>query len=197
MANQIIVALGREFGSGGHEAGEKLADRYGIRFLDHSLLQTIAEEKCIDIDLLKKYDEKPKNIFLSRMVSGYSNALEEHVAKFQFDYIRKIAEEGESFVIIGRCGEDILKGNPAMLSVFVRGNEEEKCRRVMDKYDLSREEALRLMKRRDAARKSYHNYYCSGKWGDSRNYDLCINSSDIGVDGVVDVIDLLVKTKKR
>ena len=61
------------------------------------------------------------------------------------------------------------------------------------KYDLSHDEALRLMKRKDATRKSYHNYYCSGKWGDSRNYDLCINSSNLGVDGVVDIIELLVK----
>lgn len=193
MENQIIIALGREFGSGGHEAGKKLADRYGIKFLDHYLLQTIADEKCIDIDLLKKYDEKPKNRILSRTVSGYSNALEEHVANFQFDYIRRMADEGESFVVIGRCAEHILRGNPALISVFVLGNTDEKCKRIMDKYNLSHDEALHLMKRKDATRKSYHNYYCSGKWGDSRNYDLCINSSNLGVDGVVDIIELLVK----
>lgn len=193
MENQIIIALGREFGSGGHEAGKKLADRYGIKFLDHYLLQTIADEKCIDIDLLKKYDEKPKNRILSRTVSGYSNALEEHVANFQFDYIRRMADEGESFVVIGRCAEHILRGNPALISVFVLGNMDEKCKRIMDKYNLSHDEALHLMKRKDATRKSYHNYYCSGKWGDSRNYDLCINSSNLGVDGVVDIIELLVK----
>lgn len=193
MENQIIIALGREFGSGGHEAGQKLADRFGIKFLDHYLLQTIADEKCIDIDLLKKYDEKPKNRILSRTVSGYSNALEEHVANFQFDYIRRMADEGESFVVIGRCAEHILRGNPALISVFVLGNTDEKCKRIMDKYNLSHDEALHLMKRKDATRKSYHNYYCSGKWGDSRNYDLCINSSNLGVDGVVDIIELLVK----
>lgn len=193
MENQIIIALGREFGSGGHEAGQKLADRFGIKFLDHYLLQTIADEKCIDIDLLKKYDEKPKNRILSRTVSGYSNALEEHVANFQFDYIRRMADEGESFVVIGRCAEHILCGNPALISVFVLGNMDEKCKRIMDKYNLSLDEALRLMKRKDATRKSYHNYYCSGKWGDSRNYDLCINSSNLGIDGVVDIIELLVK----
>ena len=193
MENQIIIALGREFGSGGHEAGQKLADRFGIKFLDHYLLQTIADEKCIDIDLLKKYDEKPKNRILSRTVSGYSNALEEHVANFQFDYIRRMADEGESFVVIGRCAEHILRGNPALISVFVLGNMDEKCKRIMDKYNLSHDEALHLMKRKDATRKSYHNYYCSGKWGDSRNYDLCINSSNLGIDGVVDIIELLVK----
>ena len=154
MENQIIIALGREFGSGGHETGQKLADRYGIKFLDHYLLQTIADEKCIDIDLLKKYDEKPKNRILSRTVSGYSNALEEHVANFQFDYIRRMADEGESFVVIGRCAEHILRGNPALISVFVLGNMDEKCKRIMDKYNLSQDEALRLMKRKDATRKA-------------------------------------------
>ena len=195
MENQIIIALGREFGSGGHEAGQKLADRFGIKFLDHHLLQMISDERCIDIELLKKYDEKPKNRILSRTVSGHSNALEEHVAGFQFDYIRKLADEGESFVVIGRCAEYILRKNPALVSVFVLGNIDEKCKRIMKKYNLSHDEALRLMKRKDAARKSYHNYYCSGKWGDSRNYDLCINSSNIGVGGVVDLIELLVRKR--
>ena len=164
MENQIIIALGREFGSGGHEAGQKLADRFGIKFLDHYLLQTIADEKCIDIDLLKKYDEKPKNRILSRTVSGYSNALEEHVANFQFDYIRRMADEGESFVVIGRCAEHILRGNPALISAFVLGNMDEKCKRIMD-------------------------YYCSGKWGDSRNYDLCINTTGIQIKEIVSVME--------
>lgn len=178
MDKQIIIALGREFGSGGHEAGQKLAEMYGIPFLDHALLQIIAEEKCMDFDLIKKYDEKPRNKLFSRTVNGFSSALEEHIANFQFDYLRKAAKEGKSFVVIGRCTEHVLRDFPAMVSVFVLGNKDEKCDRIMKKYSLNREEALRLMKRKDAARKSYHNYYCGSKWGDSRNYDLCIKSSD-------------------
>ena len=195
MEKQIIITLGREFGSGGHEAGEILAKKYGIPFLDHVLLQRIAEEKNIDLEILERYDEKPKNKLFSRTVAGYSSTLEEHVANIQFDYIHKLADEGKSFVIVGRCAEYILRGNPALLSVFVLGNKETKCARIMKKYGLTEEEAYRMMKRKDATRKNYHNYYCDGKWGDSRNYDLCINSSNFGVEGVVGIIDDLVKRR--
>ena len=106
-----------------------------------------------------------------------------------FWYAKAAAEEGKSFVVIGRCAEHVLRDFPAMVSVFVLGNKDEKCDRIMKKYSLNREEALRLMKRKDAARKSYHNYYCGSKWGDSRNYDLCIKSSDLGVDGTAELID--------
>lgn len=196
MKKQVIIALGREFGSGGHEAGEILAQKYNIMFLDHVLLQRIAEEKNIDLDILERYDEKPKNKLFSRTVAGYSSALEEHVANIQFDYIHKLADEGQSFVIVGRCAEYILRENPALLSVFVLGDKKTKCERIMKKYDLSEDAAYRMMKRKDAMRKNYHNYYCDGKWGDSRNYDICINSSNFGVDGVVAIIDNLIKWKE-
>lgn len=196
MEKQIIIALGREFGSGGHEAAESLATKYGIQFLDHKLLEAISNEKNVDIKDLQRYDEKPRNPLLTRTVAGYTSSLEETVAKLQFDYIRKLAEQGESFVIVGRCGEYILRKHPAMVSIFVLGNKTTKCKRIMEKYNLSEEEALRLMKRKDATRKSYHNYYCDGKWGDSRNYDLCINSSNLGVEGVAGIIDDLIRRRE-
>ena len=196
MEEKIIIALGREFGSGGHEAGEILAEKYGIMFLDHALLQKIAQEKNIDLEILERYDEKPKNKLFSRNVAGYSSALEENVAKLEFDYIRDLAKEGKSFVIVGRCAEYILRKDPAMMSVFVLGNKETKCERIMKKYHLSEEEAYGMMKRKDATRKNYHNYYCDGKWGDSRNYDLCINSSNLGVEGVVRIIDDLIRRRR-
>ncbi len=196
LDKQIIIALGREFGSGGHEAAEELAKKYGILFLDHKLLENISNEKHVDILELQKYDEKPRNPFLTRTVAGYTNSLEETVAKLQFDYIRELAEQGKSFVIVGRCGEYVLRKHPAMVSIFVLGNTVTKCRRIMEKYSLSEEEALRMMKRKDATRKNYHNYYCDGKWGDSRNYDLCINSSNLGVEGVAGIIDDLIRRRE-
>ena len=195
MDKQIIIALGREFGSGGHEAAEIIARRHNIPFLDHALLQNISEEKSIDLGILEKFDEQPKNIILSRTVAGYTNALEEHVARIQFDYIRSLADKGKSFVVVGRCAEYVLKDCPAMISVFVSGDRRSKCERIMSKYGLPEDEALHMMKRKDTTRKNYHNYYCDGKWGDSRNYDLCINSSMVGIDGVVDIIDYLIKNR--
>ena len=196
MEKQIIIALGREFGSGGHEAAEILAKKHDRPFLDHLLLQRIAEEKDIALDLLEKYDEKPRNFLFSRTVAGYTNALEEHIAKIEFDHIRKMADDGKSFVVVGRCAEFILRDHPSMIAVFVLGNRETKCKRVMQKYNLSEADALRMMKRKDATRKNYHNYYCDGKWGDSRNYDLCINSSHLGVEGVAEIIDDMIKRRK-
>ena len=196
MSKQIIIALGREFGSGGHEAAELLAKKRDIPILDHLLLQNIAEEKNMELDLLEKYDEKPRNIFLSRTVAGYTNALEEHIAKIQFDHIRKMAESGKSFVVVGRCAEFVLKDNPFMISVFVLGNTETKCKRIMQKYNLNENDALRMMKRKDATRKNYHKYYCDVKWGDSRNYDMCINSSHLGVEGVAEIIEDLIRRRK-
>lgn len=195
MEGQVILAVGREFGSGGHEAAEILAKKYGILFLDHALLKNISNEKKIALELLEKYDEKPKNRFLSRTVAGYSSSPEVNVAKIQFDYLKKLADEGTSFVVVGRCAEYVLRENPAMISVFVLGDKETKCARIQEKYNLSEEEAYRTMKRRDSSRKTYHNSHCDGKWGDSRNYDLCINSSKIGVEGVVELIDDLIRQR--
>ncbi len=195
MERQIILAVGREFGSAGHEVAEILAKRHGMMFLDHALLQNVAAEKNIDLNLLMQYDEKPKNHFLSRTVAGYTTALEKHVARIQFDYLKNLADKGKSFVVVGRCAEFVLKDHPAMLSVFVLGDKKTKCKRIMEKYDLSEEEALKMMKRKDASRRNYHNYYCDGKWGDSRNYDLCINGSKIGVEGIVEIIDHLIRQR--
>ena len=143
-------------------------------------------------------DDKPVNELCSYLSHTFSEMQAEprqiRGDHFEvFEAADRVDSDREESLRIGRCAEHILRGNPALISVFVLGNMDEKCKRIMDKYNLSHDEALRLMKRKDATRKSYHNYYCSGKWGDSRNYDLCINSSNLGVDGVVDIIELLVK----
>ena len=188
MKKQLILSIGREFGSGGHEVAELLASKLGIQLLDDNLLHNLASEKNVSCEELQKYDEKPKAIFFSRTVAGYTNAMEEHLAKMQFKYLKKLADEGQSFVIVGRCAEHVLKNYPCMISVFILGNSEAKCERLVKKYHVSREEALKLMKKNDLKRKTYHNYYCDGKWGDSRNYDLCVNSSDIGIQGTAGII---------
>lgn len=197
MEGQVIIAIGREFGSGGHEIAELVATKLEIFLIDDKLLYDLSSEKKIPYEEIKKYDEKPRMPFLSRTVSGHTNALEEHLAKMQFEYLKKMADEGESFVIVGRCAEYVLKDYPCMTSAFISGDKETKCARVMKKYGLSTEEAKKLMKKKDGTRKAYHNSYCDGKWGDSRNYDLCINSSEIGVEGAAEVILSYVERKRK
>lgn len=180
MGKQLIISVGREFGSGGHEIAEMLAKKFDLKLYDKNLLQNIAQEKEVDAQNIEKYDEVPRNMLLSRTVKGYSNSMEENVAQMQFDYLKRKAKEGESFVVVGRCAEVILKDNPALISIFVVGDFESKIERIMRVYDLSRSEAELVMARQNKKRKGYHNYYCKEKWGDSRNYDITVNSSRLG-----------------
>lgn len=197
MSEQLIISIGREFGSAGHEIAEHVAERLGIHLVDNKILIDIAEEQGIELDELKKYDEKKKRPFFSKTISGYTNAIEDHLVRFQFQYLKKMAEEGESFVVVGRCSEYVLRDYPCMTSVFVMGHKAEKIERIMKKYHLSEEEARKMAKNKDWARKGYHNFYAEGKWGDSRNYDLCLNSSPLGVEGATEVILKYVEQKMR
>ena len=105
MEKQVIISISREFGSGGHEIAEQIAKNLGFHFYDRSMLDDLAREKNLQIEDLEKYDEKPRNPFISRRVGGHTNSMEEIVAEMQFDYLREKADSGESFVIVGRCAE--------------------------------------------------------------------------------------------
>ncbi len=195
MEKQLIISVGREFGSGGHVIAEELAKRFEIPLYDENLLVSIADENGLNHGELKKYDEKPKNRLFYRTVSGHSNSPQENVANIQFDYLKKMASEGKSFVIVGRCSETKLKEFPGLVSIFVLGDKQEKAKRVMEKYELTEDEAKQLMQREDWKRKSYHNYYCKGKWGDSRNYDFSINSSKLGIEKTTDIVEMFIRQR--
>lgn len=184
---QLIISIGREFGSGGHEIAEKLAKHYDMPLYDHNLLDKIAEERNLNSEELKSYDEVQDGVF-HRRVRGMSSSMTEHVAQLQFDYLKEKANVGESFVVVGRCSETVLKDNKGLIAIFVNGDKEQKVARVSKKYELSESQAADLMKKKDRARKMYHNINCDSKWGDSRNYELVINSSKLGVDKSVQML---------
>lgn len=195
MDKQLIISIGREYASGGHDIAEELSKRFGIKLYDNSLLLHIAEKHGGNIETISRYDETPRVKILSRTVRGYNNSPEDMVSQMQFDYIREKAEEGESFVVVGRCAETVLKGHPALVSIFVLGDYEAKLKRVMSVLNLTEKEAKSQIKMMDKKRKSYHNYHCDLHWGDSRLYDLSINSSRLGIDGTVDAIEEYVKRR--
>lgn len=192
---QLIIAVGREYGSGGHVIAEELAKRFELPLFDYHLLGEIALKKKVDVKTLEKFDELPKIPFFSRTVNGYSNSPQENIANMQFDFLKKKAAEGESFVIVGRCAETILKECPALISFFVLGDMEKKIERIMEREQLSRISAEEMIARQDRKRKTYHNHYCKNKWGDSRGYDLSINSSRLGLEGTVDVMEDYIKRR--
>ena len=192
---QLIITIGREYGSGGHAIGEMLAEKLGIGFYDAEIIQRLSEKKGIKKETLSKYDEKPSPVLMNRSVRGYSTSLEEAVAEMQFKMIRKIAASGESFVLIGRCGETVLSKYDCLIRLFVLGDMDSRITRIMKRKRVSRKEAQKLIKTTDKRRKAYHNYYSDGKWGDSRTYDLTINSSRLGVEGTAEFLEEYIRRR--
>lgn len=195
MEKQRLIVVSREFGSGGREIARLLAQRFELPLYDKSILDQMAAESGMDAGVLHRYDEAPRNFFTSRSVKGFSNSPAENVARMQFDYIRQQAQAGKSFVLLGRCGEEVLKDFPGLISLFVLADIGFKKARTMERDNTSEEAALELMSRNDRRRKYYHNQYCRGKWGDSRNYDLCVNSARLGIAGTVDLLERYIRMR--
>ena len=195
MDKQYIVVISREFGSGGHEIAEMLSKKLNVNLYDRKMLDEIAMEKNMHVDQLKKHEEKPRRKLLSRRVRGFSNSPEEIIAEMQFDYIRKKADSGESFVIVGRCADTVLKNRPEMISIFITGDKECKINRIMNVFGIDKDSADSKRKRHDKTRKQYHNAHSSFKWGDSRYYDVCINSSKLGEEITADLLETYIKER--
>lgn len=194
-AEQIIVALGREFGSGGREIARKLAERLQISLYDRNLLETIAAERLKQVEELERYDERCGE------ETGYGNSLtmgrEDRLARLEFEYIRERAASGKSFVVVGHCAEEILKQYPGLVSIFIHADRDFRIRRVMEREVVSEQEAFALMRRIDQRRRAYHDHFCASGWGEEATYDLVVNSSWLGIDGTVGMLErYLLKRRK-
>jgi cytidylate kinase len=197
MGNQIIISISREYGSEGHAIAKQIAKDLGLPFYDRNMLDEIAKEKGFDLAVFAGVDEKPRNKLLSRRVKGYSNATEDNLAQMQFEFLRKKAASSESFVVLGRCSETILKEYDSLVSIFVTGNKDCKLKHVMEKFSLSETAAAAKITKHDAYRRRYHNHYSDFKWGDSRNYDVCINSSRIGIERTAELLEEFINNIKN
>ena len=200
---KTIICIGREYGSGGHEIGQKLAKELGIKCYDKELLDRAAKESGICQELFEHHDERPTNSFLYSLVmdtysmngaaSGYTEMpLNYKVFLAQFNAIKQIAKEGPC-VMIGRCADYALADFDNCLSVFFHADLQTRIRRIAKIYDLTDAKAKDRIIKTDKKRSSYYNYYSSKKWGDSRSYDMCINSSVLGPEGTADMIIAFAK----
>ena len=151
--SQIIISVGREFGSGGRVIAEKLSERFNLPLYDRHLITKIAEKTGMTFEDVEKYNETPRIVLISRRVNGYSNSIEDNISEMQFDIIEEKAKSGESFVVIGRCSETKLKKYPALVSVFILGDMDIKVKRVMEVYNLNEEEARKFITKKDKKRK--------------------------------------------
>ena len=198
-----IITIGRQFGSGGREIGMKVAEHFGIKFYDKELLTRAAKESGFCEEILQNHDERPTNSFLYNLVIdtysfGYNSSsfvdmpISQKVFLAQFDTIKKVADEGPC-VIVGRCADYALDGRDNVINLFIYADEDFKIRRVMDIYDLDENKARDMINKKDKQRQSYYNYYTNRKWGKADTYDLCINSSVLGIDGSVKLVKQFVE----
>jgi len=188
MKKQIIVAIGREHGSGGHYIADLIARELGVKLYDKVSIEKEITSGGYSEELVSEMDEKPVNFFASRRIGRFSNSLEVNVAEKTFAMLRSKAAEGESFVVIGRCGEQVLENNPNCISIFICGDPQFKLNRVMNKPGLNAEQAIEEIRNVDRSRKNYHNYYCDTKWGDARGYDLTVKSNVLGCERTAEML---------
>ena len=188
MKKQIIVAIGREHGSGGHYIADLIARELGVKLYDKVSIEKEITSGGYGEELVSEMDEKPVNFFVSRRIGRFSNSLEVNVAEKTFAMLRSKAAEGESFVVIGRCGEQVLENNPNCISIFICGDPQFKLNRVMNKLGLNAEQAIEEIRNVDRSRKNYHNYYCDTKWGDARGYDLTVKSNVLGCERTAEML---------
>lgn len=206
MACNTIITIGRQYGSGGHEIGEKLAAKLGIPFYDKQLLKVAAKESGIMEEVMKTMDEKPDKSFLYSLVTdpytalnmgSFEHSLNYKVVAASFDAIKKIAAEGPC-VIIGRCADYALQDYENCVNVFITAPIKVRCDRIMKRREIMYNEAMTAIKKTDKQRESYHNFYATTKWGNVNSYDLCINSHALGIDGTVDLLcDFVTEREKN
>lgn len=198
MKEQIIITIGREYGSGGHAIAKKVADAMGIACYDKKkLVEGTAKISGMNRSYVKKLDEKPAGFPFSGRIGAFEDSPESNVARKTFEYIRQIADSGESCVIVGRCADSVLRGNPNALRIFIVGDAEQKNQRLANIQQISLEEAEEERRETDRFRRAYHNFYSDTKWGDSRAYDLIVNSSRLGIQGTADFIKSFAEAFKE
>lgn len=187
---KIIISVGRQIGSGGRIVAQQLADVFGCKLYDKELLNLAAKESGFSEKFFEQNDEQKgfmKSLFhihvpLMGTNNFYKNDFsEESLYQFQSDAIRKAASES-GCVFVGRTADYVLRDAPNLVSVFITANMDQRIQRVCKRMGVDRAVARKYIRNHEEERASYYNYYTGKVWGHSESYDLCINSSLLGID---------------
>lgn len=201
-ANEYVIVVGREFGSGGREVGRALAKRLDIPYYDKELLRRAASDSGIDVDIFSKADESKPSMLSALFGMGCSPAdgmystsamSREGLYKAQSAVIRKVTEK--PCVIVGRTADYVARDRRNMVSIFLHAPIEKRTARIVRRGDCtSDEQAARLAAKKDRMRESYYNFFTGRNWGRSSNYHLSIDASSMSVESIVDlIVDYLEK----
>ena len=193
MEKHILINIGRQFGAGGKGVAAILGERLNIPVYDNELLQKAAEESGFSPAFFKKSDEKRRlwrfgSLFGLNRASSYAPSAIDgtELFKYQSEAIRDLADKG-SAIFLGRASDYVLRDLDC-IDVFISAPLKDRVSRVVERTGMSVEEAEKYIQKKEKARRDYYNFYTFGDWGVASNYDLCLDSSKLGLDGCADLI---------
>lgn len=203
MAEKYVLTFARQFGSGGHEVAKTTAEILGIPFYDKELIAIAAKESGLSEHLFDGLDEKPTNSFLYSLVMGVQSGASsycrygdvtgsDNIFRIQAQVIRQIADKGPC-VIVGRCADYILREYENLVSVFVHADMEQRTARIMKRYNLKEKNAEDYINKTDKRRNSFYNFYTNRIWGSVENYNLAIDTAQVGIKNAAEIIADYVK----
>ena len=202
-SKHVIICIGRQLGSGGHDIARMLAMDFQAKYYDRELLNLAAQESGFSERVFEQNDEQRgllrSLLHLRTAPVGGSNIYDnnfsqENLFKFQSDAIRKAAQEG-SCVFVGRCADYVLRDMPQVVSVFITASMDFRVRQIMAKQQLNHAQATRYISQRESRRAAYYNYYTGKTWGMAASYDLCVDASVLGLQATEKLIGEFVRKR--
>lgn len=203
----FVITIARGYGSGGKTIGKMLAEELGIDFYDRELLRMASDDSGINEELFGKADEKIKNTLLFKAArKAYTGELippdsddfvsNQNLFNYQAKVIKELAQT-ESCVIVGRCADFVLKDYPNVIKIFVHAPMESCIDNVLDITSLSRKDAEKKILSTDKNRAEYYKYYTGRDWNIASNYDLCLNSSQLGFQKCVELVKAYIDIRMK
>ena len=199
MAKKIIITIARQYGSGGREIGERVAELLGIPLYDKEIINDAASKGSLNEEVIKNADETAANSLLytlamgsnilgTTMHFGYKMPLNDRLFILQSEVIKEYAKNG-SCVIIGRCSDYVLRDEEGLLRLFIYGDLDHRQERVKMRHpEIKETQIIDVINKTDKRRSSYYNFYTGNKWGKYDNYDMAINSSTLGIEGTAQLV---------
>ncbi len=204
--DNLVITIGRQYGSGGLKIAKMLADRLGVKCYDKELIAVVAKDSGFCEEIIKQHDERPTNSFLySLVMDTYSMGgtggfidmpLNQKVFLAQFEAIKSLAEQ-ESCVIVGRCADYALEDSDNCINVFITADFEKRMQFATNELGVEPAKVKDVVIKTDKKRASYYNYYTNKKWGSADSYDLCIDCTKIGFEGAVEAILNYIELVKK
>lgn len=202
-----VITIGRQYGSAGHAIGALVAEKLGYPFYDKQLVEIAAKNSNISDETVKHIDEKATSSLLYSLASGsyslrgingplyYEMPLNDKLFLAQSEVIKEIASK-ESCVIVGRCADYVLDDaeDVNLINVFIYADMDFRVKRVMETFEITEKQAKDKINKTDKQRKTYYSYYSNRDWGKMSNYDVCLNTSKIGIEKSADIIANLVRS---